>query len=181
MELLLTLDHQLFFFINHLPHTVLLNALGVGLSAIGAAGIIWLILGVILFIREEKRDHLFFAPILASAAASWVLVEKIIKPFIARPRPTLEMGAIILGNNLADYSFPSGHATIAFAMAVVLSRKEPKWKWMFYTLAVLISLSRIYLGVHYPLDVVFGAFLGWGIGITSLQLSSYLQKKCHSL
>lgn len=164
MDFILSLDQQLFILLNHLPHNALLNALGLGLSAIGTAGIIWLILGGILFLREEKKDHLFFIPILVSAAASWILVEKIIKPFIARPRPTLEMGAIILGNNLADYSFPSGHATIAFAMAVVLSRKEPKWKWIFYTLAVLISLSRIYLGVHYPLDVVFGAFLGWGIG-----------------
>lgn len=168
MDAILRFDSTLFLLLNHLPHNALFNALGIGLSAIGTAGIIWLILGVILFLREEKKDHLFFTPILVSAATSWVLVEKIIKPFVARPRPTLEMGAIILGNNLPDFSFPSGHATIAWALATVLAHKEPKYKSFFFILAFLISFSRIYIGKHFPLDVVGGGFLGWGIGWLSL-------------
>lgn len=168
MELLLSFDQDLFFFLNHLPHNALLNTLGTGLSAIGTAGVIWLALGVILFLREEKKDHLFFAPILLSAVTSWILVEKIIKPIVARPRPTLEMGAIILGNNLLDFSFPSGHATIAWALATVLAHKEPKYKLFFFILAVLISFSRIYIGKHYPLDVLAGGVLGWGIGSITL-------------
>ena len=130
-ETLLRIDRQLFLLINHLPHNAFLNALGVGLSAIGTAGIIWLILGGILFLREEKKDHLFFAPIFLSAGASWILVEKIIKPWIARSRPALELGTIIVGDGRTDFSFPSGHATIAWALAVVLSHKEPKWKTVF--------------------------------------------------
>lgn len=170
MGYILFFDTQLFLILNHLPHNALFNALGIGLSAIGTAGIVWLILGVILFLREEKKDHLFFAPILLSAATSWVLVEKIIKPLIARPRPTLEMGAIILGHDLADFSFPSGHATIAWALATVLAHKEPKWKIAFFVLAFLISFSRIYIGKHYPLDVIAGGVLGWGIGMITLAL-----------
>lgn len=168
MEFLLSLDQQLFILLNHLPHTSWTDMIALAISGVGTAGIIWFILAIILFLKEQKKDHWFFAPILTAGGTSWLLIEKIIKPFIARPRPTIEMGTIILGNNLADYSFPSGHATIAFAMAVVLSRKEPKWKWTFYTLAVLISLSRIYLGVHYPLDVLGGGALGWGIGSITL-------------
>lgn len=164
MDAILRFDSTLFLFLNHLPHNALFNTFGIGLSAIGTAGIVWLALGVILFLREEKKDHLFFAPILLSAVTSWLLVEKIIKPLVARPRPTLEMGAIILGLDLADYSFPSGHATIAWALAVVLSRKEPKWRWLFYTLALLTSFSRIYLGKHFPSDAIVGALLGTAIG-----------------
>ncbi|MEK9143684.1 MAG: phosphatase PAP2 family protein [Patescibacteria group bacterium] len=171
---LVTIDTQVFLLINHLPHNTLLNALSLGLSAIGTAGIIWLILGGILFVHEETKDHRFFAPILLSAGASWILVEKILKPWVARSRPALEIGAILVGDGRTDFSFPSGHATISWALAVVLSRKEPRWKWMFYTLAVLISLSRIYLGVHYPLDVAAGTLFGWGIGSLALHLS--LQK-----
>jgi len=55
-------------------------------------------------------------------------------------------------------------------MAVVLSHKEPKWKWVFFALAILISFSRIYLGKHYPLDVIAGGVLGWIIGKVSLRL-----------
>jgi len=154
MELLLTLDRQLFLFINHLPHTSLSDVVALAISGVGTAGIIWFIIAILLFLREEKKDHWFFLPVLLAGGTSWAIVELILKPLVGRIRPDGSDG----------FSFPSGHATIAFAMAVVLSRKEPKWKWIFYTLATLISLSRIYLGVHYPLDVLFGALLGWGVG-----------------
>jgi len=82
------------------------------------------------------------------------------------------MGAIIK-THLGDYSFPSTHATLAWAMAVILSREEPRLKYWFYTLAVLISLSRIYLGVHYPSDVAGGALLGWAIGYGAMRLEGF--------
>lgn len=158
------MDTQVFFLINHLPHTNLTNAAALALSGVGTAGLIWFVIAAVLFVREEKKDRWFFLPFAAAGAVSWFFVEMVAKPLVARSRPGLEAGAIIVGGGGDGFSFPSGHATIAFAMAVVLSRKKPKWKWMFYMLAVLISLSRIYLGVHYPLDVFFGALLGWGIG-----------------
>lgn len=164
MELLLALDRQLFILINHLPHFAVSDTVALAISGIGTAGIIWLIFAIILFLKEEKKDHWFFLPFMLAGGTSWTIVELFLKPLIARLRPNEIIGAIVVRPESDGFSFPSGHATIAFAMAVVLSHKEPKWKWVFYTLAVLISLSRIYLGVHYPLDVVFGAFLGWGIG-----------------
>ncbi len=177
MNAILRFDSTFFLLLNHLPHNALFNTFGIGLSAIGTAGIVWIALGVILFFREEKKDHLFFAPILLSAGASWILVEKIIKPFVARPRPTLEMGAIILGLDLADFSFPSGHATIAWALATVLAHKEPKYKLFFFILAFLISFSRIYIGKHYPLDVIAGGVLGWGIGRITLLFKQQFFKR----
>lgn len=164
MERMLSFDQQLFFIINHLPHTEASNMIAMAISGAGTAGIIWFMLTAVLFLKEEIKDHRFFLPFIIAGGISWTIVELFLKPLIARARPNEVMGAIIVGSGSDGFSFPSGHATIAFAMAVVLSRKEPKWKWMLFTLAVLISLSRIYLGVHYPLDVVFGAFLGWGIG-----------------
>lgn len=155
MDALLGLDTQLFALIDRLPHTGLTDALALTLSGVGTAGIIWFAISIWLFIREEKKDHWFFAPMGLAGGASFIIVELILKPLIGRIRPDGSDG----------FSFPSGHATIAFTMAVVLSRKEPKWKWLFFTLAVFISLSRIYLGKHYPLDVIAGGLLGWGIGM----------------
>ena len=169
MEYLASLDRSLFLLINQLPHTPFIDAVVLALSGVGTAGIIWFLIGLLLFIREEKKNHWFFAPMVIAGGLSWFLVEAIIKPLVARSRPAVALGGIILGLNLSDsYSFPSGHATIAFAMVVVLSRIEPRWKTILYILAVLISLSRIYIGKHYPLDVLAGGLLGWGIGHLSL-------------
>lgn len=175
MQTLLALDQTLFLFLNHLPHDEFLNTLALVLSGVGTAGLVWFVIGAWLFLREEKKDRWFFAPLLSAGTASWLLVEKVLKPWIARSRPGLEAGAIVLGDGGNGYSFPSGHATIAWAMAVVLSRKEPKWRWIFYLLAILISFSRIYIGKHFPLDVVAGGLLGWGIGkaLTISSLSAY--------
>lgn len=167
MELILAFDQQMFLILNHLPHTGFSNVIALAISGIGTAGIIWFLITAVLFIKEEKKDHWFFLPFLFAGGTSWALVELILKPLVVRVRPTELMGAIIVGTTSHDFSMPSGHATIAWAMAVVLSRKEPKWKWVFYALALLISLSRIYLGKHYPLDVIIGAVVGWVIGSLS--------------
>lgn len=171
MEFLASLDQSVFFLINHLPHPTFVNLFAQLLSGVGTAGIIWFVLGVVLFIREEKKDRRFVLRMAVMGVCTFILNEILLKPFIARIRPTVEMGAIIIGNNVGDsFSFPSGHAAISFAAAVVLSKKEPKWRWLFYLLAVLISLSRIYLGKHYPFDVLVGAVLGWVVGILSYSI-----------
>lgn len=164
METLLAMDRQVFFLINGSYHASIFDWTAILLSGVGTAGIIWFILGIALFLRGEKRDKWFFAPFFLTGGLSYIVSEILLKPLVGRIRPSVEMGAIVVGNQSTDPSFPSGHATIAFAMAVVLANKEPKWKWMFYTLAVLISLSRIYLGVHYPLDVISGSIFGLVIG-----------------
>jgi len=127
---------------------------------------VWVVIAIVLFFREEKKDHWFFLP-SAFVMISAVISEYIFKMLVARPRPTVDMGAIIVG--AADnFSFPSSHAVLAFAFAYVLSAEESKFTKWFYALAVLIALSRVYLGVHYPLDIIGGAILGWGIGKAAL-------------
>lgn len=161
MNSVLFFDQQVFLLINHLPHNEVSDAVGKFFSLIGSVGFVWFVIGVLLFLKEEKKHHMFFAPIIAAGGVSYVLVEWIIKPLVARPRPTPV---------LADYSFPSGHATVAFAMAMILSFYEPKFKIFFFTLAFCISLSRVFLGFHYPLDVIVGGMLGWVVGKASYRL-----------
>lgn len=174
----LTFDDQLFFLINHLPHNAVLDALFLTLSGVGTAGIIWFLLAVWLFVREEKKDHWFFAPLLSAGAVSWLFVEQILKPLIARPRPAEYVGAIILeAASNGSFSFPSGHATIAWALAPILAEKEPRWRWGLYALAFLISFSRIYIGKHFPLDVAVGGLLGWIIGKGALHITTILKPR----
>jgi undecaprenyl-diphosphatase len=164
MEFLAALDTNLFLWINHWPHTVLSDAVALFFSGIGASGIIWMLLGIVLFLREETKDHLFFVPLVVGLASAVSLVELLLKPLVARPRPDMLMGAMLVADGIGGYSFPSGHAVIAWTMATILSRYEPRWSRWFAILAAVISLSRIYLGKHYPFDVVAGTLIGWSLG-----------------
>lgn len=168
METILALDHTLFLLINHLPHTVLSDTVALTLSGIGAGGLIWLALSILIFVRVERKDHWFFLPIVLATVLSEIFGNWSLKLLFARSRPPLALGAIIVNSPLHDYSFPSGHATFAWALAIVLAAREPRLKYFYYTLALLICLSRIYLGDHYPSDVVAGSILGLAIGWFSL-------------
>ena len=171
----------MFLFVNNLPHVALSDQTAKFLSGVGTAGIIWFVFGVVLFLLEEKKDHWFVLQLFVSAGAAG-LVTSVLKHVVARYRPSPEMGAIIVSAARDLYSFPSGHATLAFAGAVVLSAKEPRFQWFFYTLAFLIAFSRIYLGVHYPLDVVAGGILGFGIGrLTETVLVQVIRPTSHRL
>lgn len=112
---------------------------------------------IVYYLKKSMKS--FFVSMAALATAFIVAV---LKRIIARPRPdyALQIGAI----PFSRYSFPSGHTTVAFLLAILLSRYYPKYTGVFYSVAVLVGLSRIYLGVHYLSDVVGGAVLGLAIG-----------------
>lgn len=184
-QLLITLDHQIFLFINHLPHTPVSDAIALTLSGVFASTVVvWLLLSVWLFVREERKDlpaipavrrwqagYWFFLPVAVASALSLLVTDVWLKNFFSRNRPP--------GAMLSSYSFPSGHATFTWALAVVLASKEPRAKWLFYALAFLISLSRVYLGVHYPYDVIAGSLVGLAIGYISLLVEQNMIKYLH--
>lgn len=177
MELLRAFDQSTFLFLNHLPHTPFLDQLAMIISGVGNAGIIWIVLALILFIREEKRAHIFFLQSFGIFLVTWFGVDHVLKNLFARPRPSLGIGAIIVGGSISSYSFPSSHAAISWAAVVLLSRYEPRWKPYLIILAILVSFSRIYLGVHYPVDVFVGGLVGWSIGILTLSLTEKFGKR----
>jgi undecaprenyl-diphosphatase len=64
---------------------------------------------------------------------------------------------------ILDPSFPSAHSAFAFMMATLLANQFPRYRVIFFVVAGLIGWTRIYLGLHYPTDVIAGALLGYGI------------------
>ncbi|KNZ69669.1 phosphoesterase PA-phosphatase-like protein [Thermincola ferriacetica] len=92
---------------------------------------------------------------------------QLFKRFVSRPRPYLVLPGVKLrrGFILKDYSFPSGHTAASFSIFTVISIHYPFIAPVLLTVAVLIGVSRIYLGQHYPTDVIAGAVLGIGSAV----------------
>lgn len=172
--ILSSLDHALFLLVNQLPHFPGLDSLALAISGIGNAGAIWIVFALYLFFREERRGWAFFTPFLAATVFAAAVSELILKPAIARLRPAMfVIQTIVVGADIPrSFSFPSTHATLAWALATVIAKEDPRLGRLSYALAALVSLSRVYLGMHYPLDVVVGAVLGWAIGRVCVALFS---------
>lgn len=139
-----------------------------GLTYAGAAGLVWIVLGAVAA-AWLRRPLVVVAVILAIEAASFAdgLLKRAIdraRPFVGDPRvhPSIALPH--------DPSMPSGHAMNAFAGAVLLAAVVPRARWPLLALAVLIGLSRVYLGVHFPSDVIAGAILGAAIGAAAAWL-----------
>jgi undecaprenyl-diphosphatase len=81
------------------------------------------------------------------------------RPYVTRPEPEP-----LLTTGL-DLSFPSGHASTSFAGATILALLLPRFAIPFYALAAAIAWSRVYVGVHYPADILAGAVLGAGVAL----------------
>jgi undecaprenyl-diphosphatase len=107
----------------------------------------------------------------AATVAGAGILDQILKNILCRARPNAaEAGAFFVNfpcfpARYAYASFPSGHATTAFAAALLLSLWYPRWAGVFVGLAVLVGLSRMVLGSHFPSDIVAGALLGGGVAL----------------
>jgi membrane-associated phospholipid phosphatase len=102
--------------------------------------------------------------VFLSALASWRL-DDVAKELIARPRPAAVLDGLELREDIGGLGFPSGHTAMAFALAAALHPILPRrLRWVAWALAAAVGLARMYVGVHWPMDVVGGAALGVAIG-----------------
>jgi undecaprenyl-diphosphatase len=112
---------------------------------------------------------------MALTGAAGLLVYKLIKNRAVRERPYITHSAIECASAPLDrYSFPSGHTLHAVSFTVLIASYYPEWTAPLAVLALLIALSRVILGLHYPTDVAAGAGLGVAIGTGSLALAQQL-------
>src|SRR4030066_591107 len=120
------------------------------------------IIAIGLIIKKDEKIVNAGKKGIYAVAASGVLIQ-LIKHIIGRPRPkVLEAFGFTLGPSLIPGfdSFPSGHATSSFAFAYTLTTFFPWMKYLLYGYALLVSISRIYVGAHFPSDVFAGVIMG---------------------
>ena len=167
----------LFYSINLGMENGFLNSLMPALTDFGSF-VAWGILCGLIYLFGGNRSRKIAILGLAALILGNVVVY-VLKYVVAEPRPFLVLSNVHqLVSESEVYSFPSGHSASSFAVATVLGLKyslnfKNKRFRLIYPLiafAALIGFSRVYIGVHYPLDVVFGAFIGVLSGLSVLRL-----------
>jgi undecaprenyl-diphosphatase len=143
---------------------------------VGFAGLVWIALAP-LVAYLAKRNVLFATALTATCVWSADLIALGLKAATDRARPleTIPQADPLLGATVGQ-SMPSGHAATSFAGAVILSYLRPRSAPYLFLLAAAIAFSRVYVGVHYPSDVVAGAVLGAVVGLAGLGLLRLLRR-----
>lgn len=158
-------------------HTPVLDKFMTSVTKLGNAGIFWIILTVLfLLIPKMRKTGVVMA---AALIIDLLLCNVLLKNLVARTRPyDVNTGIQLLVAKLRDYSFPSGHTAASFASAVALYFAGEKKLWKpALVLACLIAVSRLYLYVHYPTDVLGGVVIGIIAGYLGYRLVKVLEDK----
>ena len=146
----------------------------VALSNIGRVGLLWVLLGALaalLWRRPAILGWVFAAVVIADLAS------QLLRRVIGRDRPhVVDPDPAPLLTVPADPALPSGHAATSFAGAAVLAWLTPLPKVVLFGLAALMGLSRVYVGAHYPLDILAGAVLGLLVA-TALRLLAEARRR----
>lgn len=156
-------------------HNPILNNIMISFTKIGDLGLVWLILALILlfFKKTRKAGILIYLSQLLN-----IIVVTILKNIIQRPRPFLTLTDLHPLISLpTSYSFPSGHASSAFAGALIIAYIFRQWIIPAYLVSFTIAFSRVYLGVHYPSDIIVGAIIGTLSSITIILLYNKIISK----
>lgn len=160
------MDEKFFLILYNLPHPPILNIVVSFVSALGSYGAIWLLIGAFLFLKKKKefkqKDFLIF---LLGMLGVYFLV-MFLQNFFGRLRPYDAINSVVYLGFMepGGFSLPSYHATSSFFAATFISARFRQYSKLFFVLAILLSISRIYLGAHYLADILAGAVLGVFLG-----------------
>ena len=147
------------------------------ITHLGDKGAFWILVTLVLLAIRKTRPLGVICAV--SMVTGLVVTNLIIKNWVARVRPyELIHGLECIVARADDFSFPSGHTTNSLACAWVLFRRAPKkWGVPALILALLIALSRLYVGIHYPTDILGGLVIGIGSACFAMWLVPKLEKK----
>ena len=160
------MDASLFTLING-SHAEWLDTVMLFMTEVGRRGFVWLVIAAIASLWPQHRAAAWRLALVLGLA--FLLTDAIFKPLAGRVRPyEVIADARVIDSKPATASFPSGHAASAAAGAIAAGRMFPASAPLFYAMAAVIAVSRVYVGVHYPADVVAGLLVGAACALFAL-------------
>jgi undecaprenyl-diphosphatase len=182
METILQYDTQLFLYLNSL-HFDWLDPIMAQVTRRNTWFPSYLVFAIWLYFQDKKSAVFQIASIVIAVLLADQLCSSILKPLVGRLRPCNEpllQGLIhIVGDCGGKFGFCSSHAANSFALAtsVYLFFGKNKYTVLLFFWAIIISYSRVYVGVHYPLDIVFGAIIGCAFAYLSFNALNFVKKR----
>lgn len=177
LDLLLNLDGNILLFLQeHIRNPFMTPILRL-ITTLGNGGAVWIAFTVLLLCIPKTRKIGCMA--LAALLGTLLVNNMILKNLVARTRPyEVIEGLTYIVMRPTDFSFPSGHAGCSFAVGCILFRRLPRQYGIpALILAILIAVSRLYVGVHYPSDVLFGVISGTFISYGAERIVDWLWRR----
>ena len=171
------IESEILVFIQDNLRVEWLNHVFVFITHFGDGGLFWILICAILLLRKSTRMSGLTASVSISLGA--LCTNVFLKIVVHRTRPYLVNESLrILIDFPGDFSFPSGHTCASFAVATVMLLTLPrKYGIPAVIFASLIAISRLYIGVHYPTDVLGGLIIGIGAAFIATAIVKKITKK----
>lgn len=176
-DTLLYLDEEILLYIQENLRNASADTIMKAITHLGDMGIVWF---MIIFILLLSRKYAKTALIMALTLTLGLLITNfVLKNSVQRIRPFHAIKDLLpLIDMPKDWSFPSGHATSSIGCGLAMLRNLPKkYGVSGFTIGILISVSRIYLGVHYTTDVAAGALIGTVSALSSEKIVKTIDRK----
>lgn len=165
MNTLINIDHAIFHFINDSIANPILNWIMPIVTNENNIAIPLLLFWLWLLFYKGKRGKIAAVLLLLTVILTDVIAAQIIKHWIGRIRPSHAMldNINLLVSRGGKYGFVSNHAANTMAAATIIGYFYKKWKSVVITISIIVGFSRVYVGVHYPFDVIGGWLFGYAL------------------